>query len=155
MGSVMNTNSIIEGVVLTPLKQIKDERGAVFHVMKNNSETFYSFGEAYFSKINEKIVKGWKSHKEMKQNFCVPYGKLKLVLFDNRINSTSKGVIDEIILSDDKNYMRVTIPENIWYSFKCLSDDFCLLLNIANIKHRKNESIQMNLDNNIIPYTWK
>ena len=151
----MSSKSIIEGVVLTPLKQIKDERGAVFHVMKNNSETFYSFGEAYFSKINEKIVKGWKSHKEMKQNFCVPYGKLKLVLFDNRINSTSKGVINEIILSDDKNYIRVTIPENIWYSFKCLSNDYCLLLNIANIKHKKNESIQMNLNNNIIPYTWK
>ena len=151
----MSSNSIIEGVVLTPLKQIKDERGAVFHVMKNNSETFYSFGEAYFSKINEKIVKGWKSHKEMKQNFCVPYGKLKLVLFDNRINSISKGVINEIILSDDKNYIRVTIPENIWYSFKCLSNDYCLLLNIANIKHKKNESIQMNLNNNIIPYTWK
>ena len=155
MDTVMSSNSIIEGVVLTPLKQIKDERGAVFHVMKNNSDTFYSFGEAYFSKINEKIVKGWKSHKEMKQNFCVPYGKLKLVLFDNRINSTSKGVINEIILSDDKNYIRVTIPENIWYSFKCLSNDYCLLLNIANIKHKKNESIQMNLNNNIIPYTWK
>ena len=155
MGSVININSIIEGVVLTPLKQIKDERGAVFHVMKNNSETFYSFGEAYFSKINEKIVKGWKSHKEMKQNFCVPYGKLKLVLFDNRINSNSKGVINEIILSDDQNYIRVTIPENIWYSFKCLSDDYCLLLNIANIKHKKNESIQMDLNNNIIPYTWE
>ena len=151
----MITNSIIEGVVLTPLKQIKDERGAVFHVMKNNSETFYSFGEAYFSKINENIIKGWKYHKEMKQNFCVPYGKLKLVLFDNRINSASKGGINEIILSDDKNYIRVTIPENIWYSFKCLSDDYCLLLNIANIKHKKNESIQMELNNNIIPYTWE
>jgi len=151
----MSSNSIIEGVVLTPLKQIKDERGAVFHVMKNDSETFYSFGEAYFSKINKKIIKGWKLHKEMKQNFCVPYGKLKLVLFDNRINSNSKGVINEIILSDDKNYIRVTIPENIWYSFKCLSDDYCLLLNIANIKHNKNESIQMDLNNNIIPYTWK
>lgn len=155
MDSIVSSNSIIEGVVLTPLKQIKDERGAVFHVMKNDSETFYSFGEAYFSKINKKVIKGWKSHKEMKQNFCVPYGKLKLVLFDNRINSNSKGVINEIILSDDKNYIRVTIPENIWYSFKCLSDDYCLLLNIANIKHNKNESIQMDLNNNIIPYTWK
>ena len=151
----MSSNSIIEGVVLTPLKQIKDERGAVFHVMKNNSETFYSFGEAYFSKINKKVVKGWKYHKEMKQNFCVPYGKLKLVLFDNRVNSSSKGVINEIILSDDKNYIRVTIPENIWYSFKCLSDDYCLLLNIANIKHKKNESVNMDLNNNIIPYKWE
>ena len=93
----MSSNSIIEGVVLTPLKQIKDERGAVFHVMKNNSDTFYSFGEAYFSKINENIVKGWKYHKEMKQNFCVPFGELKLVLFDDRVNSSSREIVNEII----------------------------------------------------------
>ena len=155
MDTIIGSNPLIEGVFLTPLKQIKDERGAVFHVLKNNSETFYSFGEAYFSKINEKIVKGWKYHKEMKQSFCVPYGKLKLVLFDNRNNSVSRGVINEIILSDDKNYIRVTIPENIWYSFKCLSDDYCLLLNIANIKYDSNESIQMDLNNNIIPYKWE
>ena len=150
----MSSNSIIEGVVLTPLKQIKDERGAVFHVMKNDSETFYSFGEAYFSKINKKIIKGWKLHKEMKQNFCVPYGKLKLVLFDNRINSPSKGVINEIILCDYKNYIRVTIPENIWYSFKCLSDPYCLLLNISNIEHDPLESITMDINTNEIPYSW-
>tara|TARA_B110000003_G_C16378070_1_gene429318 strand:+ start:133 stop:591 length:459 start_codon:yes stop_codon:yes gene_type:complete len=150
----MSSNSIIDGVVLTPLKQIKDERGAVFHVMKNDSETFYSFGEAYFSKINKKIIKGWKLHKEMKQNFCVPYGKLKLVLFDNRINSPSKGVINEIILCDDKNYIRVTIPENIWYSFKCLSDPYCLLLNISNIEHDPLESITMDINTNEIPYSW-
>ena len=90
----------------------------------------------------------------MKQNFCVHYGKLKLVLFDNRVDSPSKGVIDEIILSDNENYMRVTIPENIWYSFKCLSNDYCLLLNIANIKYMENESLQMSLNNKIIPYKW-
>ena len=50
--------------------------------------------------------------------------------------------------------MRVTIPENIWYSFKCLSNDYCLLLNIANIKHMENESLQMALNNKIIPYKW-
>jgi dTDP-4-dehydrorhamnose 3,5-epimerase len=154
MGSVININSIIEGVVLTPLKQIKDERGAVFHVMKNNSETFYSFGEAYFSKINENIIKGWKYHKEMKQNFCVPYGELKLVLFDNRVNSITRGIVNEIILSDNENYMRVTIPEKIWYSFKCLSNDYCLLLNIANIKHKEHESLHMVINNDIIPYKW-
>ena len=50
--------------------------------------------------------------------------------------------------------MRVTIPENIWYSFKCLSIDYCLLLNIANIKHKENESLNMDLKNDIIPYEW-
>ena len=154
MDNLIGSKKIIKGVVLTSLKQIKDERGAVFHVIKNNSETFYSFGEAYFSKINENIIKGWKYHKEMKQNFCVPHGKLKLVLFDNRSNSESRGEVNEIILDDEENYIRVTVPENIWYSFKCISNNYCLLLNIANIKHDKEESLQMDLHNDIIPYEW-
>ena len=154
MDNLIKSKKTIKGVVLTKLKQIKDERGAVFHVMKNDAETFYSFGEAYFSKITEGVIKGWKFHKEMKQNFCVPYGKLKLVLFDNRANSISRGEVNEIILDDDENYIRVTVPENIWYSFKCISDDYCLLLNIANIKHDKQESLQMVLYNDLIPYEW-
>lgn len=155
MDNLINPDKIIKGVVLTKLNQIKDERGAVFHVIKNDSNTFYSFGEAYFSKINEDVIKGWKFHKEMKQNFCVPYGSLKLVLFDNRVNSESRGEINEIILDDKENYVRVTVPENIWYSFKCTSNGYCLLLNIANIKHDLGESLQMDLNNNIIPYKWE
>ena len=150
----MKSKKAIKGVVITTLKQIKDERGAVLHVIKNDSKTFDSFGEAYFSKINEDVIKGRKFHKEMKQNFCVPYGRLKLILFDNRVNSVTRGEVDEIILDDDENYIRVTVPENIWYSFRCISKDYCLLLNIANIKHDKEESLQMDLYNDIIPYQW-
>ena len=150
----MSLNTTIEGVVLTPLKQIKDERGAVFHVMKSNEKQFDKFGEAYFSKINYNVIKGWKFHKEMKQNFCVPFGKLKLVLFDNRENSKTKGLINEIILDDSKNYKRVTIPKNIWYSFKCLSDPYCLLLNISNIEHDPLESTTIEINTNKIPYSW-
>ena len=151
---MIDSHSTIEGVVFTTLRQIIDERGAVFHVMRKDSATFHSFGEAYFSKINEDIIKGWKYHKTMKQNFCVPYGKLKLVLFDDRENSKTRGHINEVILDDSENYKRVTIPENIWYSFKCLSANYCLLLNIANIKHKQNEALHMELDNNLIPYKW-
>lgn len=154
MDNLTDYDTTIDGVTITKLKQINDEKGAVFHVIKNDSETFFSFGEAYFSKINEDVIKGWKFHKEMKQNFCVPFGRLKLVLFDNRANSESRGEVNEIILDDEENYIRVTVPENIWYSFKCISNDYCLLLNIANIKHDKSESLEMDLYNDKIPYEW-
>lgn len=147
-------NQLIEGVSVTSLKQIEDKRGAVFHVIKNDSDTFFEFGEAYFSKINRNVIKGWKYHKVMKQNFCVPYGRLKLVLYDNRQNSSTKGCINEFLLDDKENYKRITVPEEIWYSFKCLNEDYCLLLNIASIKHDKNESLQVDLKDNSIPYNW-
>ena len=41
----------IEGVKITPLKIIADDRGSVMHMMRNDSKVFDKFGEIYFSTI--------------------------------------------------------------------------------------------------------
>ena len=148
------TKKLIKDEYITPLKQINDERGGVFHIMKKDSKNFYGFGEAYISKINYDIIKGWKYHKKMKQNFIVVFGRMKLVLYDNRQNSPTKGQINEFELDDSINYCRVTIPEQIWYSFKCLKKEYCLLLNLANMPHNPKESLNLEIDNQVIPYEW-
>ena len=50
---------MIEGIIITPLKKIKDERGAVMHMLSRDSDVFKSFGEIYFSTINPKFIKAW------------------------------------------------------------------------------------------------
>ena len=55
-------HKLIKDVVVTSLKQIHDDRGAVFHVLKKSENQLDSFGEVYFSKINFNIVKGWKCY---------------------------------------------------------------------------------------------
>lgn len=150
----LNKRDLIDGVKLTKLSQIIDNRGAVFHIMRNDSETFTKFGEAYISKVNSGITKGWKYHYKMIQNFTVIFGKMKVVLFDNRSESKTKGLINEFILDDLENYYRLTIPANIWYSFACLNTDFTLLLNISDIVHDSLESKNLELENEVIPYKW-
>ena len=49
-----NIKIMIEGVKITKLKQIVDERGKVMHMLRNDSEAFQSFGEIYFSLIYNK-----------------------------------------------------------------------------------------------------
>jgi dTDP-4-dehydrorhamnose 3,5-epimerase len=144
----------IDGVLLNKLNQFHDQRGAVYHYMKFSSAGFTGFGEVYFSKIFSKVVKGWKLHKNSCQNFCVPYGKLKVVLFDNRSKSATKGLIDEIYLNDSDKYCRLTIPQGIWYAFQSLSDDFTLLTNLINIEHDPSETENLPLDSTEIKYQW-
>ena len=38
---------MIDGVTITPLKQIFDERGKVMHMMRDDSSVFSKFGEIY------------------------------------------------------------------------------------------------------------
>ena len=85
---------MIEGVTITPLQIISIQVGDVMHGMKNDDVGFSGFGEAYFSLINSGAIKGWKRHREMVCNFIVPSGKIKVVVFDDKI-----GHFDEFILS--------------------------------------------------------
>ena len=145
----------IEGLSLFPLKQISDERGAVYHFLKSTSPSFKGFGEAYYSKINESIVKGWKLHKSISQNFCVPYGRVKIVIYDDRVGSSTKGLVNEITLDDNENYNLLSMIPGLWYSFKCESEGFALLANIIDIEHSPEESMTLELGTKKIPYDWQ
>ena len=53
---------MIEGVMITPLKQIFDERGKVMHMLRADSPTFSGFGEIYFSCTYPGAIKAWHMH---------------------------------------------------------------------------------------------
>ncbi|MDA7931147.1 dTDP-4-dehydrorhamnose 3,5-epimerase family protein [Akkermansiaceae bacterium] len=151
----MGNQKLIEGLRVTSLKQVKDERGAVFHVLKNSDNHFMGFGEAYLSKIYHNVIKGWKCHKEMFQNFSVPYGEVKLVVFDGREESSSYQLVNKFILSPDKNYKLISIPPNLWYGFQSLTGPFSLLLNISDMEHDPEESKSLPLDYFQVHYDWE
>jgi dTDP-4-dehydrorhamnose 3,5-epimerase len=153
MGNAINEN-LIQGVGLKKLSQINDERGALLHFITNESPEYSGFGEAYISKTNSGIIKGWKLHKIMSQNFIVPVGEMEFVLFDDRENSNTKGKINKFVLNNNTNYFLLTIPPKIWYSFKCVSVNEGLIFNVASIKHDPTEIETLPINNSFIPFVW-
>lgn len=144
----MNT---IEGVHLIPQKIIEREKGNIMHILKNSDNEYFQFGEAYFTFVKYKEIKGWKKHSRMVLNLVVPVGEIKLVLFDNRLNSNTKGQIVEYTLSRG-NYCRLTIPSNVWFAFQGIGKDENILLNIANIEHDPKETEELEIENSLIDY---
>lgn len=143
----------IEGVWLTPLKQIKTDKGSIFHAMKSIDETFHGFGEAYFSFVNHKDIKAWKIHTEMFLNLVVPIGSVKFVLKDERSDSPSFGKFYEVTLNPENNYYRLTIAPKITFGFQGVGSDINLVLNMASIVHRPEEVSNKELSS--IKYDWK
>ena len=58
----MKRAQMIDGVKITPLLQIHDERGSVMHMLKATDPVFQNFGEIYFSGIYPDVVKAWHIH---------------------------------------------------------------------------------------------
>ncbi|KHE94087.1 MAG: dTDP-4-dehydrorhamnose 3,5-epimerase family protein [Candidatus Scalindua rubra] len=144
---------MIDGVIIQSLKQIVDERGKVMHMLRNDSPLFKKFGEIYFSVVNPRVVKAWKRHKEMIQNFAVPIGMIKLVIYDNRDGTKSYGRTEVLEIGED-NYCLVKIPPLLWYGFQCASSTQALIANCTDIPHDQDEAEQMSPLDSFIPYQW-
>jgi dTDP-4-dehydrorhamnose 3,5-epimerase len=143
---------VINGVILTKLKVIDVVGGDVLHAMKAVDKGYKGFGEAYFSIIQNEVIKGWRLHNYMTLNLVVPVGVVRFVLFDNRKGSTTNGDFQVISLSRE-NYIRLTVPPMVWFGFQGMGQKDSLLLNIANIPHDPNEMIYKKL--NEIDFDWE
>jgi dTDP-4-dehydrorhamnose 3,5-epimerase len=144
-------DKIIEGVILTPLKQIVNPKGDLYHALKKSDNGYKSFGEAYFSTVIKDEIKGWKKHTVMVLNLIVPIGAVEFIIYDDRIDSSTKNQFFSLILSQE-NYQRLTVPAGVWMAFRGIGEDLNMLLNIASIEHDPSEAITKQLTD--INYTW-
>ena len=144
---------MIDGVSIVPLRQIVDERGKIMHMMKSTDPHFIKFGEIYFSCAWPGTIKAWHVHQTMTINNAVISGSAKLVLYDIRDESPTKGELQEIFLGDD-NYCLVQIPPGIANGYKAYGDKLVILANCATEPHDPDEMIRIDPDTPDIPYDW-
>ena len=144
---------MIHDVKITPLKILSDSRGSVMHMMRNDSKIFESFGEIYFSTIFKDSIKAWHLHKESTLNYVCIKGAVKLVLFDERPESPTKGKYQEINLSPG-NYFLVTIPPNIWNGFKGLHEPESIIANCLSLPHNEKEMVRKNHSDQKFNFKW-
>ena len=145
--------SEIEGLRVTPLRRIPDERGAIFHMLREDSEGFERFGEVYFSLVYPDVIKGWHLHTRMTLNYAVPVGMIKLVCYDDRADSPTKGAVQELHIGE-LNYVLVTIPPLVWNGFKGEGTAPALVANCSTIPHDPNEIERRDPFDTAFPYDW-
>lgn len=129
---------MIDGVVLTPLKQIVDERGKVMHMLKATDPIFKQFGEIYFSCAWPGAIKGWHVHKTMTLNLAVLAGYAVFACYDMREESKTKGVVEKYHLSLD-NYCLLTIPPGVASGYAPYGGNAVMIANCASEPHDKKE----------------
>lgn len=136
----------MDGVILTPLKQIYHPKGDIFHAMKKSDIGFDGFGEAYFSTINQNNIKGWKKHTKMTLNIVVPVGNIEFVVYDENSKEFFSTKLSH------NNYQRLTVKAGLWMAFRGIGE-YNMLLNLASIEHDPNEAV--NIELNDINYKWE
>ena len=144
---------MIEGVQITKLNKIDDDRGSILTMLRSDSKVFESFGEIYFSTIFNKAIKAWHLHQKAILNYACIKGKVKLVLYDDRERSKTYKNHQELILSPD-DYFMVTIPPLIWNGFQGIDINESIIANCMSLPHDEKEMVRKNPTDKYFAYNW-
>lgn len=144
---------MIHDILVVPLRQIPDERGKIMHMLRADDPHFQKFGEIYFSVAYPGVIKGWHVHTRMTLNYAVIVGMIKLVLYDDREDSPSRGELMELFVGED-NYCLVRIPPGIVNGYKTFGMRPAIVANCATEPHDPEEMVRIDPFDPTIPYDW-
>lgn len=145
---------MIHDVLLTPLKIIGDDRGAVLHMLKHTDPVFKGFGEVYFSTIRIGQRKEWRRNNVATAQIAVPVGSVRMVLGDQRSDSPTFGTVWEVDLNQ-QNYQLLTIPTMVWYALQNIGAVDALLANCSTTVHDPGTVERRGFSHPPLPYIWR
>jgi len=138
--------SLIQDVVVHPLKVNEDERGILVEVLKKNWQGVFSserpFAQCYFSVTKPGTARDedqWHYHPTKQEDrFIVIKGEILVVLYDWRRESSTHGQFNLFSMSGDEPYL-LLIPKNVLHCFKVGSNESATLLNFPTTLYDKEE----------------
>ena len=145
---------MIKDVEVKNLRVIHDDRGYLMEILRSDEQMFEKFGQVYITTVYPGVVKGWHYHKMQTDHIAVISGMAKLVLFDDRENSTTRGDIDEFIIGD-KNPMLVKIPPGVLHGFRAVGPNVAMMLNCPTELYNYDQPDEHRIvPHGEIPYDW-
>ena len=126
---------MIDGVKTKSLKVIPDERGRVMEILRADDDLFLKFGQVYITTTYPQAVKAWHYHKTQVDQIAAIQGMIKLVLYDSREESPTKGEIHEFFIGVH-NPLLVQVPNGIYHGWKCISEEEAIIINIPTEVYR-------------------
>jgi len=147
---------MIDGAAVKHLRMIADERGRLMEILRGDEELFSRFGQVYMTTTSPQVVKAWHYHKKQDDYIACVKGMLKLVLYDDREGSPTRGRISEFFIGD-YNPCLIKVPRMVYHGWKCISPEEAIVINIPTEPYDSEAPDEYRFDphKNDIPYRWE
>lgn len=147
---------MIDGVAVKKLKAHCDERGRVMELLRKDDSIFKGFGQVYMTTNYPGVVKAWHCHKKQIDYVTCVKGMIKIVLFDDRESSPTKGEVNELFIGDFNSEL-VLIPSGVYHGWKNVSEAESIVVSLITEPYNSENPDELRLpyDTEKIPYKWE
>ena len=146
---------MIEGVKVKELTPHADERGYLQEIVRKDEKIFEEFAQLYVSLNYPGVVRAWHYHRKQNDFMTVVKGMAKIVLYDAREGSPTRGEIDEFFVGEHHRIL-IRIPAMVMHGYKTIGVEPCLLINLPTRCYDPNDPDEFRVPphDNDIQYDW-
>ncbi|HKM79041.1 MAG TPA: dTDP-4-dehydrorhamnose 3,5-epimerase family protein [Candidatus Bathyarchaeia archaeon] len=131
----MNAMLDLKGVRILDIDLRPDERGFFAEVLREDCQEYLDndwIAQVNLSYSHPDTVRAWHCHaRGQVDHFLALQGAVKVCAYDDQENSSTKGRLVEIILSEKRPQL-VRIPGNYWHGTKTVSSTPALVVYFVN-----------------------
>jgi dTDP-4-dehydrorhamnose 3,5-epimerase len=147
---------LIDGVITRPSVTHPDERGTLTEVYNpawglSDEPLVY----VYQVTIRPGQVKGFVLHRTYSDRLFFSLGTVKVVLYDDREDSPTRGMLNELHISEH-NRLNLLIPPCVWHGVKNIGTTDSLMINCPTRPYNHGDPDKWTLprDSDLIPYRF-
>lgn len=151
-----STLPVPEGVTFHDVTTHVDDRGSVCEIFDprwgwhpDPVVFVYTFS------IRPGMIKGWGLHKNHEDRYFLLSGELEVVLYDDRPDSSTRGLVSKIYLSEYRRRL-MNIPTGVWHADHNIGSKDAIVVNCPTIQydHTSPDKYRLPLDTDQIPYKF-
>jgi dTDP-4-dehydrorhamnose 3,5-epimerase len=147
----------IEGVAVREVRHVPRDHGVITEIFRPEWDpTGLPVVQVYQSRLFVGALGAWSCHKRTTDRLFVNQGQVKVVLYDDRDSSKTKGQLMELLAGDARPCL-VVIPPGIWHGLQCVGNIDALVLNCPTeaYNYADPDHYRLPYDTREIPFVWK
>jgi dTDP-4-dehydrorhamnose 3,5-epimerase len=116
----------IHDVVIKKLITHPDDRGYFREILRDDDNMLRRFGQTAVTKTNPGVIKAFHWHEDQDDVWYIGSGMARVVLYDRRPDSRSRG-LTQVIFAGDDNPVSILIPTGIAHGYQVIGPQPVLL----------------------------
>ncbi len=150
------TGEVIDGVILRRLAPQEDERGELCEVFNpawnvHPAPLVY----VYQATVRPGHVKGWVVHRQQDDRLFISFGRVRIVLFDDRQESPTHRLLNIFTISE-RNRALIVIPQGVFHAVQNVGETEAVFINMPTrpYNHADPDKHRLPLKNDLIPFDF-
>ena len=147
----------IEGVKVREMHTLMDYRGELTEIW-NPDWDFHGGGVpfVYHVECAPGSIRAWVVHQKQSDRLYFSSGRMQIVLFDDRKDSSTKGVVNELYFGTSRKAL-LLIPPGVFHGVRNVGIDSAWFINMPDrpYNHENPDKLRLPLENDLIPFKFQ